>query len=133
MPGIEWDYAINIGNQFINWQCILCHASKLGGAPCLREHFLGGPRKRFTCPHPSARVVAKHLREEILKKEPRKHYTSFPATSTLPENHGSNHETPQTSPACTTLNVELETNLPSASSLKQPINFRNLSIHQASL
>ena len=27
-PGIEWDYAINIGDEFIDWQCKLCHASK---------------------------------------------------------------------------------------------------------
>ena len=77
MPGIEWDYAINIGDQFIDWQCKSCHASKLGGAPHLREHFLGGPKNCFTCPRPSALVVAEHLREEIQKKEPRNPYTYF--------------------------------------------------------
>ena len=71
-PGIEWDYAINIGDRFIDWKCKLCHASKSGGAPRLREHFLGGPRKRSTCSHPTAAVVAKRLREEIQKKDTRK-------------------------------------------------------------
>ena len=119
-PGIELDYAINNGDKFIDWQCKLCHhASKSGNAPCLREHFLRGPRKRFTCPHPSAPVIAKHLREEFQNKVSRKHYASFSTTPTMPKNHGSNHETPQTLPGCTTtLNVEPKTNLPSSSSSK---------------
>ena len=44
-PRIEWEYAINIGDQFMDWKCRLCHTVKLGGAPQLRDHFLGGPRK----------------------------------------------------------------------------------------
>ena len=96
--------------------------------------FLGGPKKHFICPHPSAPIVAKHLREEIQNKEPREHYTSFPNTSTLPKNHGSNQETPQTLPACTTTsNVQPKSNILDASSSRGPIDFRNVSTHQASL
>ena len=24
-PGIEWEYAINIGDQSMDWECKLCH------------------------------------------------------------------------------------------------------------
>ena len=44
-----------------------------------------------------------------------------------------NQETPQTLPNCTTSNVQLESKIPSASSLKQLADFRNASMHQASL
>ena len=32
-PGIEWEYAINIGDQFMDWECKLCHTIKSSGAP----------------------------------------------------------------------------------------------------
>ena len=64
---IEWEYAINIGDQFMDWECKLCHMVKSGGAPRLRDHFLGGPRKTL-CTHPSAPKVTNCLREEHKKK-----------------------------------------------------------------
>ena len=79
-------------------------------------------------------MIAKRFREEIQKKDPRKYFTSFSTASAMPENHGSNQETPQTSPTCTTtLNVDPETNLPSASSSERPVQFRNVSMCEASL
>ena len=32
-PGIEWQYAVNVGDRFVDWECKLCHATKLGVAP----------------------------------------------------------------------------------------------------
>ena len=60
-PGIEWEYAINIGDRFMDWECKLCHAVKSSGAPRLRDHFLGGPKK-MSCTHPSAPKVTNCLR-----------------------------------------------------------------------
>ena len=31
--GIEWEYADNFGDHFIEWQCKLCKACKSSGAP----------------------------------------------------------------------------------------------------
>ena len=31
-PGIEWEYAINIGDRFMDWECKLFHMVKSGGA-----------------------------------------------------------------------------------------------------
>lgn len=136
-PGIEWQYAINIGDRFIDWECKLCHATKSGGAPRLREHFLGGPRKKGrTCTHPSATAVAKRLREEIQKKEAKKHYISFDNVSRMPEQHGSNNQTPEASPACTpnpVFNAQPENNPPSASSSRRPFDLGKMSMRQTSL
>ena len=52
----------------------------------------------------------------------------------MPENHGSNQETPHTLPGCTTtLNVDLDTNLHSASSSKRPFQSQNVSMREALL
>ena len=66
-PRIEWEYAINIGDQFMDWECKLCQRVKSHGAPQLRDHFLGGSKKTL-CTHPSAPMVANCLREENFKK-----------------------------------------------------------------
>ena len=53
--GIEWEYADNVGDHSIEWQCNLCKTCKLGGAPCITEHFLGGSKRGEgrTCIHAS--------------------------------------------------------------------------------
>ena len=67
---IEWEFALNMANIFIEWECKLCHVSKSGGAPHFREHFLGGPKKSCrVCTHPHAPTVPKRLREEFEKKD----------------------------------------------------------------
>ena len=40
-PSIEWQFATNV-KRYIDWKCNLCNESKSGGAPCIRDHFLGG-------------------------------------------------------------------------------------------
>ena len=100
-PGVEWQYAINIGDRFIDWECKLCHAIKSGGAPRLRDHFVGGPKKTRTCTHPSAPMVANRIREEHRKKEVRNYYAPTTNVHGTEEQHASNQQTPQPSPDCT--------------------------------
>ena len=120
--------------RFVDWECKLCHATKSGGAPRLREHFLGGPRKTSrTCTHPSAPAVAKRLRDEHQKKEARKYYTPIANVSRVEEQHGSNQQTPEASPICTpSPSVQGEINTGSASS-KHHCDMGKVSMRQASL
>ena len=93
-PGKEWDFANNICGRYVEWQCKLCMETKSGGAPCIREHFLGGPKKACrTCTHPQAISVAKHLREDLEKKSKKRHFIEAFDTNTSQE-HASNHVTP---------------------------------------
>ena len=38
--GPDWQFLVNI-RSFIDWRCKLCGVAKFGGAPCIREYFLG--------------------------------------------------------------------------------------------
>ena len=85
----------------MDWECKLCHTIKSGGAPQLRDHFLGG-YKKMLCTHPSAPKVANRLREEHKKKELKKYPTStINVSRVMEEKHGSNLQTPKASPGCT--------------------------------
>ena len=131
-PGIEWQYAINIGDRLIDWECKLCHVSKFGGAPQIRDHFLGGQKCR--CAHPSAFAVAKHLREEYVKKDSRKHHTWSEAPPRMQEQNGSNQQTPEASLSCMpNINGRSEGRIPSASLTKRQFDMGNMSMHQTSL
>ena len=68
-PGKEWEFANNVCGQYVMWQCKICLVTKYGGAPHIRDHFLGGPKKAYRmCTHLQAPIFAKRLREEMVKK-----------------------------------------------------------------
>ena len=68
-PGKEWKFANNVCGRYVIRQYKLCSVTKSGGATCIREHFLGGPKKACRmCTHPQAPALAKRLREEMVKK-----------------------------------------------------------------
>ena len=74
-PGKEWEFANNVCARYVMWQCKLCSITKLGGAPRIRENFLGGPKKAYRmCTHPQVPAVAKRLREEMVKKSTKRQY-----------------------------------------------------------
>ena len=40
-PGPEWQFATNMG-RYVEWKCNICGEEKSGGAPRIRDHFIGG-------------------------------------------------------------------------------------------
>ena len=44
-PGFEWKFIDALYGGYIHWKCKYCHVQKSGGAPCIREHFLGSATK----------------------------------------------------------------------------------------
>ena len=105
--------------------------TKSGGAPRIREHFLGGPKKACrTCTHPQAISVAKHLREDLEKKSNKRQFVETFDTNTSAE-HASNHVTPTN-----TTKQPLGDTLPSSVSSKRdsevrPAQMRQRSLHQS--
>ena len=66
--GPKWQFATNI-NRYIDWKCSLCNELKLGGAPCVRDHFLGGNSRTCggKCREPGANEAATYLRAMLEK------------------------------------------------------------------
>ena len=66
--GSEWQFATNI-NRYIDWKCNICNELKLGGEPCIRDHFLGGNSRTCggKCRGPGADEVATRLRAALDK------------------------------------------------------------------
>ena len=134
MAGIEWEFAKNVANRFIERECKLCHVSKSGGAPRIRENFLGGPKKSCrVCTHPHDLVVAKRLREEFGKKDAKRLYHVRVEVAASQVQHGSNNHTPEVTPIFTLdPNDQGETHIRSVSS-KHPSIVRNATMCQTSL
>ena len=86
-----WEFANNVCGRYVMWQCKLCSVTKSRGAPRIREHFLGGPKKACRmCTHPQAPTVAKRLREEIAKKSKKRQYAkAFAANAVQDEDNNS--------------------------------------------
>lgn len=63
-PGPEWQFATNI-NRYIDWKCNTCNEIKSGGAPRIREHFLGGNSRirGSKCKGPGADEVSTQLKD----------------------------------------------------------------------
>ena len=75
------------------WQCKVCSITKSRGAPCIREHFLGGPKKACRmCTHPQAPTLAKHLREEMAKKSTKRQYAEAFAAIAAQDEDNKNHQ-----------------------------------------
>ena len=55
----EWQFATNI-SRYIDWKCNICNELKSGGAPHIRDHFLGGNARACggKCKGPRADEVA---------------------------------------------------------------------------
>ena len=67
--GVEWEFATNLENGYIHWQCNLCKCKKSGGAPQIREHFLDSLSKsicKYT--HPMAVNASLRIREYYQSK-----------------------------------------------------------------
>lgn len=66
----EWQFATNI-NRYIDWKCNTCNEIKSGGAPRIREHFLGGNSRicGSKCKGPGADEVSTRLRAALEKME----------------------------------------------------------------
>ena len=77
-PDLEWQFATNV-NRYIDWKCNLCNELKSGGAPHIRDHFLGGNSRTIggKCRGPGADEVATHLRAMLEKTEGSKSYRSL--------------------------------------------------------
>ena len=128
-PGKEWEFANNVCGRYVEWQCKLCMVTKSGGAPRIREHFLGGPKKGCrTCTHPQAPTVAKRLREVLEKKSNKRHYVETFAANASQE-HASNHVTPTS----TTEQQAQGDILPGSVSSKQRREGRSAQMRQRSL
>jgi hypothetical protein len=135
VAGVEWEFAINVANRFIDWECKLCHVCKSGGAPRIREHFLGGSKKSCRmCTHPHAPAVAKRLREEFMKKDAKRLHHARGEVDASILHHGSNNHTPEATPAVSTQNLSemKETHVKSVSSQHQ-FGGRQATMRQTSL
>lgn len=133
-PGIEWEFALNVANRFIEWECKLCHVSKSGGAPRIREHFLGGPKKSCrVCTHPHAPAVAKRLREEFEKKDAKRCQYARVEVDVSQLYHGSNNHTPEVTPSRMTDPNEMRGTHVNSVSSTHPSGERNATMRQTSL
>lgn len=67
-PGPEWQFATNI-SRYIDWKCNICNEIKSGGAPRIRDHFLGGNSRICggKCKGPGAAEVSTRLRAALDK------------------------------------------------------------------
>ena len=76
------------------WQCKLFLITKLRGAPCFREHFLGDPKKYCRmCTHPQALAIAKRLlKEEMVKKSMKRQYTKAIIANATHDEDNLNHQ-----------------------------------------
>ena len=40
-PRFEWQFVKALHGGYVHWECNYCHGVKYGGAPLIRDHFLG--------------------------------------------------------------------------------------------
>ena len=63
-PGFEWQFLKALYGGYVHWECNYCHAVKSGGAPRIRDHFLGSSsRSMRRCQSANVEVVAMRIKE----------------------------------------------------------------------
>ena len=111
-PSLEWQFATNV-NRYIDRRCNLCNEFKSGGAPRIRDHFLGGNSRTVGVKFRGlgANEAATHLRAALEKTQGSKKLqkssafqTPFPAQFRTTPNSSKN----QPSSAMATTNASPE-------------------------
>ena len=63
-PAFEWQFVKALYGGYVHWECNYCHAIKSGGAPRIRDHFLGSSsRSMRRCQSANVEVVAMRIKE----------------------------------------------------------------------
>lgn len=67
--GFEWQFVDALYGGYVHWKCKYCHAQKSGGAPRIREHFLGSATKSMRrCQSSHVEQIAIRIKEYYLDK-----------------------------------------------------------------
>ena len=63
-PGFEWQFVKAMHGGYVHWECNYCHAVKFGGAPRIKDNFLGSSSKSMRrCQSAHVEQVAMRIKE----------------------------------------------------------------------